>query len=79
MGNKLTSLPRAMSVGKMYSLYERISRIKYSDKSFSLQDLLKKDNSVSIHHKNMLALATEMFKVTNNTALEELFIRKVIP
>ena len=34
-------------------LHERALRITYGDRSFSYQDLLKKDNSVSIHHKNI--------------------------
>ena len=32
--------------------------------------LFFKDNSVSIHHRNIQALATEIFKVKNNIALE---------
>ena len=31
---------------------------------------MKKDNSVSIHHRNIQALATEMLKVKNNIAPE---------
>ena len=31
-------------------LHERALRITYGDRSYSFQDLLKKDNSVSIHH-----------------------------
>ena len=55
-------------------------RITYGDKSSSFQDLLKKDNSVSIHHRNIQALATEMFKVKNNIApeiMKELFSPKI--
>ena len=57
-------------------------RITYGDKSSSFQDLLKKDNSVSIHHRNKQALATDMFKVKNNIALEivkDLFPLKMSP
>ena len=36
----------------------------------SFEDLLKKDNSVSIHHKNLQALVIEMFKVHTKTSLE---------
>ena len=42
---------------------------------------MKKDNSVSIHHRNIQALATEMFKVKNNIApeiMKELFAPKMI-
>ena len=53
---------------KINSLHERALRITYGDGSSSFEDLLKKDNSVSIHHRNIQALATEMFKVKNNIA-----------
>ena len=55
---------------KINSLHDRALRITYSDRSSSFVDLLKKDNSVSIHHRNVQALATEMFKVKNNIAPE---------
>ena len=38
---------------KINYFHKRELRITYDDKSFSFQDLLKKDNSVSIHHRNM--------------------------
>ena len=43
-------------------LHERWLRLIYNDKRSSFEDLLGKDNSVSIHHKNLQALAIEMFK-----------------
>ena len=55
---------------KINSLLERALRITYRDRSSSFEDLLKKGNSVSIHHRNIQALATEMFKVKNNIAPE---------
>ena len=55
---------------KTNSLHERALRITYGDRSSSFQDLLNKENSVSIHHRNMQAIATEMFKVKNNIAPE---------
>ena len=67
---------------KINSLHERALRITHGDRSSSFEDLLKKDNSVSIHHRNIQALATEMFKVKNNIAPEikkELFAPKVSP
>ena len=48
---------------KINSLHERVLRITYGDRSSSFQDLLKKNNSVYIHHRNIHALTTEMFKV----------------
>ena len=47
------------SLNKINSLHERALRITYGDRSSSFENLLKKDN-----------LATEMFKVKNNTAPE---------
>ena len=67
---------------KINSLHERALRITYGDRSSSFEDLLKKDNSVSIHYRNIQALATELFKVKNNITLEikkELFAPKVSP
>ena len=67
---------------KINSLHERALRITHGDRSSSFEDLLKKDNSVSIHHRNMQALATEMFKVKDIIGLKiikELFAPKVSP
>ena len=52
------------------SLHESALRITYSNRSSSFKDLLKKGNSVSIHQRNIQALATEIFKVKNNIAPE---------
>ena len=65
---------------KINSLHERALRITSGDRSSSFENLLKKDNSVSIHHRNIQALATEMFKVKNNIApeiMKELFAPKM--
>ena len=67
---------------KINSLHERALRITYGDRSSSFEDLLKKNNSVSIHHRNIQALAIEMFKVKNNIApeiMKNLFAPKVSP
>ena len=50
---------------KISALQERALRITYGDKTSSFNELLEKDNSVSIHHKNLQAPATEMYKVSN--------------
>ena len=47
---------------KINPTHERALRITYNDKSSSFQDLLKKDNSFSIHHRNIRTLATEILK-----------------
>ena len=38
---------------KINSLHERALRITYGDRSSSFENLLKKDSSVSIHHRNI--------------------------
>ena len=50
--------------------HESCLRLIYNDKRSSSKDLLEKDNSVSIHHKNLQALAIEMFKVYTKTSPE---------
>ena len=42
----------------------------YSDKKSFHENLLEKDNSVSMHHKNIQALAIEMFKVKHKLCPE---------
>ena len=45
---------------KINRLHERCLRMIYNDKISHFEELLNKDNSVSIRHKNIHALATEM-------------------
>ena len=47
-------------------LHERGLRIVYKDRDLSYDELLEKDRSFSVHHRNLQKLATEMFKVNNN-------------
>ena len=51
---------------KINRLHERCLRIIYNDKQSSFIKLLEKDNSVSIHQRNLQILAIEMFKVSKN-------------
>ena len=55
---------------KINRLHERCLRLIYNDKHSFFEDQLKKDNSVSIHHKNLHALVIEMFKVYTKTSPE---------
>ena len=54
----------------------------YSDKTSNFEELLTKDNSVSIHHSNIHALAIEMYKVANDMSpdiMNEVFKLKNTP
>ena len=55
---------RALS-NKTNRLQERCLCIVYNDKTSAFNELLEKDNSVSIHYRNIQALAIDMFKVAN--------------
>ena len=47
---------------KINKIHERSLRIVYNDDSSSFEELPSKDNSVSIHHRNIQSLAIEMYK-----------------
>ena len=67
---------------KINRLHERCLGIIYNDKRSSLNALLEKDGSISIHERNIKILVTEMFKVSKNLApppLQEIFILKDQP
>ena len=48
---------------KINKLHERALRIVYTDEHLTFQELLDKDNSVTIHHKNLQRLVVEMYKI----------------
>ena len=48
---------------KINSIHKRTLQLVYLDYTSSFEDLLKKDNSVTIHQRNIRLLAIEMFKV----------------
>ena len=63
-------------------IHERALRITYGDKISTFQQLLEKDNSVSIHHRNWQVLATEMIKISNNLSpdiVKEIFQKRIVP
>ena len=45
---------------RINNLHERALRIVYNDNELTFEDLLKKDNSVSIHHTNIRLLGIEL-------------------
>ena len=62
---------------KINNLHYRALRIIYRDQTSTFDELLKKDGSVTIHHRNIRALATEMYKVLNGLA--PTFMREIFP
>ena len=53
---------------KINRLHERCLLIIYNDKTSTFNELLEKDNSVSIHYKKIQALAIEIYKVANGVS-----------
>ena len=65
---------------KIDAIHERALRITYQDYISIFQELLNKDNSVSIHQRNLKVLATEMFKTHRGLSpdiLREIFVPKI--
>ena len=63
----------------IWNFHERCLRLIYNDKNSSYKKLLTKDGSVSIHYKNIQALATEFYKIKNGFSPEhftEIFARE---
>ena len=52
---------------KIDKIHERTLRFVYGDDVCSFEDLLEMDGSVKIHHRNIQAMALEMFKVKSGT------------
>ena len=62
---------------KINSIHERALRITYQDHISTFQELLNKDNSVSIHHRNLQALTTEIPRGLSPDILREIFVPKI--
>ena len=61
---------------KMNHLQERALRLVYQDYTASFDELLKKDNSLRFHHRNIHQVAIEMFKVKHDLSppfMKEIF------
>ena len=55
---------------KINRLLERFLRLIYNNKQLTFEELLEKDDSVSIHIGNLQALVIEMCKVVNGGSTE---------
>ena len=53
---------------KIKHLHERCLRLTYCDMTSSCVELLEKDGSASIHHRNIQSLLIEMYKAENELA-----------
>ena len=51
---------------RINKLHERALRIVYKNSNLTFEELLQKDKSFTIHHRNLQKLATEMYKIKNN-------------
>ena len=61
---------------KINRLHERALRMVYNNYSSTFEELLREDQSLSIHHRNIHHLATEMYKAKNNLSppfMKEIF------
>ena len=62
---------------RINKIHERALRIVFKDKNATFNELLQRDGSVTIHERNIQALATEMFKVFNG--ISPSIIKNVFP
>ena len=51
---------------RINKLQERALRLVYKDSNLSFEERLNKDNSFTIHHRNLQKLVIEIYKVINN-------------
>ena len=51
---------------RINNIHERALRLTYKDNQSSFKELLEKDYPVTVHHKNLQVLVTEIFKVKND-------------
>ena len=61
---------------KINYIHERALRLVYDDYTSTFEELLKKDKSLTFHHRNIHQLAIEMYKVKNKLSpifMQELF------
>ena len=67
---------------KIARIHQRALRITYKDKSSTFQELLEKDNSVSVLHRNVQKLTIEIYKNVHGfflPTLKDLFVPVACP
>ena len=55
---------------RINKIHERALRIVYNDHQCTFEELLERDNSFTIHERNLQKLAIEMFKVNNGLSVQ---------
>ena len=55
---------------RINKIHERALRIVYNDYRCTLEERLDRDNSFTIHERNLQKLAIEMFKVSNGLSVQ---------
>ena len=66
---------------KINAVHFRALKIVYRDNASTFDELLKKDNSVRVHHRNIQFLAIEMFKVKLDIApsfMNDIFQKRLV-
>ena len=61
---------------RINKLHERALRLVYKCPTLTFKEMLAKDNSFTIHDRNLQRLATEMYKIINNhspSIMKEIF------
>ena len=64
---------------RINNIHERALRLVYNDNISTFSELLTKDGSFCIHHRNIQKLAIEMYKIKNNMSpplMKDIFIQK---
>ena len=67
---------------KIGALHNRALKIVYRDNESSFKELLRRDKSVTVHHKNIHFLAIELYKVKHEISppfMAEIFKQRIIP
>ena len=53
---------------RINNIHERAPRLTYKDNKSSFKQLLQKDHYVTVHHKNLQVLVTEIFKAKKKSS-----------